>query len=80
MQKNYQNKSKNAIIAIKNNTLRLCKQSKMDNKNLFVWKKQKKKKEKEPKRKKKKRKRKIYKKKKKAQSGDWECVFQYETF
>ena len=43
-------------------------------------KKQKKKKEKEPKRKKKKRKRKIYKKKKKAQSGDWEGVFQYETF
>ena len=52
----------------------------MDNKNLFVWKKQKKKKEKEQKRKKKKRKRKIYLKKDKAQSDDWEGVFQYETF
>jgi len=30
--------------------------------------------------KKEKRKRKIYKKKKKAQSGDWEGIFQYETF
>ena len=50
----------------------------MDNKNLFVWK-NKKKKEKEPKEKRKKEKEKIYKKKK-AQSGDWECVFQYETF
>ena len=52
----------------------------MDNKNLFVWKKQKKKKQTEPKRKKNKTKRKIYKKTKKAQSGDWEGVFQYETF